>query len=50
VSLTTGEILGVSKELARLLAKLIKPKMSNRKGVELGNDLPVRNGFAAEGF
>jgi len=45
-----GEILGVSKELARLLAESIKPKISNRKGIELRNDLPVRNGFVAEGF
>jgi len=50
VSLTVGEILGVLKELAGLLAELIKPKMSNRKGIDLGNDLPVRNGFAAERF
>ncbi|KAG1791288.1 hypothetical protein EV424DRAFT_1337483, partial [Suillus variegatus] len=50
VELTAGEILGVSKELAGLLAESIKPKTINRKDVHLVYDLMKKRKSEAEGF
>ncbi|KAG1774966.1 hypothetical protein EV702DRAFT_973934 [Suillus placidus] len=50
VELTTGEILGVLKELAGLLAESIKPKSIMKKDVHLVYDSAIGNESTAEGL
>ncbi|KAG1830914.1 hypothetical protein EV424DRAFT_1279937, partial [Suillus variegatus] len=50
VEITAGEILGVSKELAGLLAESIKPKTMTKKDIHLVYDSLKKNKSEAEGF
>jgi hypothetical protein len=50
VALTTGEVLGVSKELLGLLAELIRPRAVVRKGMYVGHGPNLGNKNSANGF